>query len=221
MHADRPAELDPFRDELLDLTRHAHADRVGEDDLVGATDGQLFCERADLRRIDRALERAAEGDADRDGCPNPVGVRTVDDPLRRVNRLIDGRVLIPLVEGLRRGEREVHLVETGRRKTLVTQLVESQARIGHTLDTVDSLYDLLRAGHLRHARRVDEAACLDAREAGAREPVDELCPRARLEDLRLVLEAVSRPDVADRHLHRTPSCRSSSSRSSLRPSSCP
>jgi hypothetical protein len=43
---------------------------------------------------------------------------------------------------------------------------------------------------------MDEAHGLDRREPGGGQPVDELRPDGRLEHRLLVLEAVSRPDVA-------------------------
>ena len=58
--------------------------------------------------------------------------------------------------------------------------------------------DLLRAGHLRHALGADEADRLDHGEPRGREPVDELGPRLRRQDVPLVLQAVARPDLADR-----------------------
>ncbi len=46
-------------------------------------------------------------------------------------------------------------------------------------------------------RRVDEARYLDRREAGVDEPSDELGAHRDVEDLRLVLQPVARPDVVD------------------------
>ena len=83
--------------------------------------------------------------------------------------------------------------------------------------------DLLGAGHLRHARRIDEADRLDPRQARGREAVDELGAHDRLERDRVVLEPVARPDVADRHrgAQITPSSRRDASSSAPRPSSPP
>ncbi len=83
----------------------------------------------DVARVDRALERAAEGDADRDGRADAVGAGALDDPLRGGERLLDGRVLVAPVEGLGRGEGEVHLVEPGRDEPVVPVLVEREARV--------------------------------------------------------------------------------------------
>src|SRR5438445_91344 len=54
-----------------------------------------------------------------------------------------------------------------------------------------------------------------------REPVDELRARLRRQRLRVVLEPVARPDIADRDDHTTLSAFSSSSCASLSPSSPP
>ena len=75
------------------------------------------------------------------------------------------------------------------------------SRRSHALD------HLLRARHLRHAVGADEADGLDAPQPRRREPVDELRPCLRRQHVRLVLEAVPRPDVAEEDLHpaeRTP-----------------
>jgi hypothetical protein len=63
---------------------------------------------------------------------------------------------------------------------------------------VERCNDLLGPGHLRYAPRVDEAGDLDRRYAGPRDPVRELAASVRAEDVRLVLEPVSRSDVDDR-----------------------
>ena len=62
-------------------------------------------------------------------------------------------------------------------------------------------HDLLRARHLGHALGIDEADRLDPRQARRRQPPDELRPRLGRERLRLVLEPVAGPDVAEGHAH--------------------
>ena len=69
------------------------------------------------------------------------------------------------------------------------------------LDVADRRDDLLRAGHLRHALVADEAGRLDPREAGRREPANELGANLRRERLGLVLEPVAGADVAERDAH--------------------
>ena len=114
--------------------------------------------------IDRAFERAAERGADRNGGADPVRVGARDDRSAALERLLDRGVLVPLVEGLGRGEGEVHLVEPGRDQPVVARLVERETRVDDARPPLDRSDDLLGARHLRDARRVDEADGLDPRQ---------------------------------------------------------
>ena len=116
-------------------------------------------------------------------------------------RLLERRVPVALVEGLRRGERDVDPVEAGRPQPLPAALVQDEPgelaprRRGRS-------DDLLRARHLRHALVADEADRLDPRQPARRQPPHEVGPDARRERLRLVLEPVAGPDVAEGDTHR-------------------
>ena len=57
---------------------------------------------------------------------------------------------------------------------VVAALVHREAGVDDALAPLDRRDHLLRSGHLRHVLRADEAGRLDARQAGGREPVDEL-----------------------------------------------
>ena len=91
----------------------------------------------------------------------------------------------------------MHLVEPGCEQPVVAPLVERQPRVDDARPPLDRGNDLLGSGHLGDPRGIDEAGRLDPRQPGRGEAVDELCPHRRLEDLRVVLEPVARPDVAD------------------------
>src|SRR4051794_3360591 len=124
-------------DQIPDLARGGDADRVGEDDL-GAVEPR--CELAHPRRIDVALEGAAERDADRDrrrlGCGS-------EDPLDALDRLGERRVGVALVELLGRAEGRVHAVEPRGGETFVALLVQDEAgvlRAGAPLDFRDDLF---------------------------------------------------------------------------------
>src|SRR5918996_1091856 len=207
-------------DEVPARRGNRDADRVGEDALVDRRREPLG-EVDHVPGVDRALERAAEGDADRDGDADAVRPRALGDALGGGHRLLDGGVLVPPVEGLGRGEGEVHLVQPGGGQPVVAPLVERESGVDDAVAALESLDDLLGAGHLRHPLGVHEADRLDAAEASLREPVHELCAHRRLQGLRLVLEAVARPYVADGHAHSTPSSRRSASASPDKPSSPP
>jgi hypothetical protein len=103
------------------LHGNSDSDRVGEDDLLRAGGDTALGEAKNRGSIDLALERAAEGNRDGDA----------DRPLARdsselVDRLIHGAVRVALVERLGGGQREVHLVEIGRGKTLVALLIQDE-----------------------------------------------------------------------------------------------
>ena len=209
---------------LAYLPRHADADRVREHHLVGLGCGEAPRQLEHPSRVDGALERAAEGGPDRHGRPDPILVRTRHDALRGLRRVLDGRVLVSLVERLRRGEGHVRLVQARLHEPVVAALVEDETGIDDPGASLDRRDDLFRPRHLRHPRGIDEAHGLDARQSGLGEAVDELGAHVRLEDLGIVLEAVARGDVADDDAalgHNTASLLSLSISSDESPSSPP
>ncbi len=184
-------------DEPSHRPRRRDPDRVREDDLVGAGDDEPLCEICDDTRVDLALERAAERDADR-RRRRPVGDR--QDPLDPGRGLRQRRVAVALVEGLGGRERHVDAVERRRGEPLPAALVQHEpGELG--LNVADRRDDLLRTGHLRHALVADEADRLDPRQAGGREASNELGPDVGSERLRLVLKPVAGADVAERDAH--------------------
>ena len=192
--ADDAAERGDALRQLANLLRRPDADRVREDDLVRAA--EPLRERDDDARVD----------APSNGHPNATLIVTVAGRsaasrilLDARGRLLDGRVRVPLRERVGRGERDVHAVERRRAQPLVALLVQHEAGERRSVAPLDPADDLLGAGHLRHAVVPDEAHRLDAREPGGGEHVHELGPHARREHVRLVLEPVARPDVADDH----------------------
>ena len=153
------------------------------------------CELDDAVGIDLALERTAEGDAQRHGAAEAVASRTGGDASSSGEGLLDGSALVALVERLGDAEREPDLVEARRDETLVALLVEREPGADRVVTGTGRGDDLLRAGHLRYATRVDEARDLDRGQAGLEESPDELCSDLDVEDLRLVLQPVARTDV--------------------------
>ena len=83
--ADRDAENRDPLEQPADRPGRRDADRVGEDDLAGAGGDEPVGQVGDDARIDVALERAAERDADRRGG-GPVGGG--EDPLDPRGRLL-------------------------------------------------------------------------------------------------------------------------------------
>ena len=203
--ADRDSELRGLRDERPHLSRDRHSDRVGEEDRVRGALGDALGEAKHPSLVDPPLERAPERDADDHGGADPVRPRPRDDPVGRCDRLVDRRVLVSPVERLGRAEGEPDLVQPAGGQALVSALVQREPCRDDPVPAFDRRDDVLRARHLRHAAWVDEARDLDGRETRGHESVDEVGPHIGGEHVRLVLEAVPRPDVDDGHARgRTP-----------------
>ena len=194
VEAVRPRPLD----ERAHRRRRRDADRVGEHHL--GTAGERRGELRDDPGIDATLERAAERARDRHRRRGVA--RGGEDRLDAGDRLGERRVPVPEVEGLGRREGDVDAVEPGGGEALPAPLVEDEPRQLDAIPPLDALDHLLGAGHLRHAVVAHEADGLDPRQPHRGEPVDELGPRLWRQHLRLVLEAVPWPDVAEKHRHR-------------------
>jgi hypothetical protein len=199
MTADGDSELGRTCDEPPGLSGHADADRVREEERVRLRLGDVRRELEHSALVDLALERTAERDADRHSRAHTVGAPACDHPLRRLERLPHGRVLVPLVEGLRGAEREPHLVQPGGSQPVVALLVQGEAGIDDSVGAVECRDHFLAARHLRYTPRIDEARCLYDREPGPGEALHELGTGRGREDVWLVLETVPRPDVDDGH----------------------
>ena len=107
-------------EQRADLARGRDADRVGENDLGTVEErGQL----GHSGRVDPALERAAESDADRHRRRLP---RVGQDPLDPLGRFGERRVAVALVELLGRAEGRVDAVEARGREPLVALLVQDE-----------------------------------------------------------------------------------------------
>ena len=111
-------------------------------------------------RVDPPLEGAPEGDADRDGRTLR---RLTEDRRHAFDGLVQTRVAVSLVEALGRAKGEVHTIEPAGREALEALLVQHEADVLDSVATLDSLDDLLGAGHLRHCVVTDEAHGLDPR----------------------------------------------------------
>ena len=177
------------------MRRRCDADRVREHDL-GAS-GESRCELGDAAGIDGAFERATEADGDRHRRRH---VRERENRLRARDRFLERRVPVRAVEALGRREGDVEAVEPRCPKPVIALIVQHEPRILPPLAPLDRRDDLFRARHLRHPVVTHEAHRLDARKPHPRETVDQLGTDAGRERLRLVLETVPRPDVAERYL---------------------
>src|SRR5260221_150949 len=174
--------------------RRGDADRVGEHDLGAAGEA-----RGELRD-DGWIDAAVEGAADRDGDRHRRRLRrNCEDRVDAGDGFLERRVPVRAVEALRRRKRDIDAVETGRAEALVPALVQDEPRVLRSRAALECCDDLFRSRHLRHTVVADEADRLDARESRTREAVDQLGAHAGRERLRLVLETVSRPDVAQDH----------------------
>ena len=179
------------RDEPPHLRRRRDADRVREHHLdAGEARRQLRDHALVHAPLERTAERARE--RHRDGP-----VRPAHDRLHSRDRLRKRRVPVPPVERLRRGERAVHALQPGGAQPLPAALVQDEPRILDAVARLDPRHDLLGAGHRRNGLVPHERDGLDARHPSRREPVHEQRAGRGLQNDALVLEPVTRPDVAD------------------------
>src|SRR5439155_26257263 len=108
------------------LANHAYLARgrdASRDVANGLVADEALRQLAHAGRVDPALERAAEGDADRHG--RGLG-RAGQDPLDPLGRFGERRVAVALVELLRRSERDVDAVELRGGEPLVALLVQDE-----------------------------------------------------------------------------------------------
>ena len=118
-------------DQRADRRRRGDSDGVREDEGVGPSLGDPLRDLDDASRLDLALERAAERDAQRHRRPKAVLSRARHDLPCRGKRLLDGRSLVSLVERLGHAECEAHLVEPAGDESVVAVLVESETGPDH------------------------------------------------------------------------------------------
>ncbi len=164
----------------------------------------------DPLRLDAPLVGTAERDRDdapRSADPSPrARASTGSSP---VERLLDRAVDVRPVVRLARREEDVDLVEgrapgaalASRSASAVSRprLVRDQDADRDLGRHVDRAQDLGCVGELRDHVGPHEARDLDPAQAGAGEPSISRTLSAVGDDLRLVLEAVARPDLADPH----------------------
>ena len=181
----------------------ADSDRVREHDRVRRDLRDALGDLGDPARIYLTLERAPERDAQRDRAADAVSTRAGGDAASGRDRVLDRGALVALIERLRDAEREPHLVQSSRDESLVAALVEGEPGADRPRARSHRSDDLLRARHLGHASRVDEAGDLDPRNTCVGQPPHELGPDVHVEDLGLVLQPVPWPDVVDRDARRS------------------
>ena len=148
-------------------------------------------------RVDVALERAAEGDADRRGR---LQVGCLEDLLGGPRPFLDRRVLVTPRERVGDGVGDVDLVGGRLQRAVEALAVEHEAGVDGSVRG-EMREHLLRAGHLRHELGVHETRRLDAGQSGVRQPRAQLGARRGLERHFVVLETVARPHVTYAHGH--------------------
>jgi hypothetical protein len=142
--------------------------------------------------VDAALERAAERGGERD---RRLDRRRLDDLLRHGGGLRGRHVLIALSERVGNRVGDVDLLGAGLERAVEAAAVEHERRPDGG-NSGEAREHVLGVRHVRDELRVDEAAGLDTRQPGGREPRAELRADARLEGHLVVPEAVARPDIA-------------------------
>ncbi len=94
----------------------------------------------------------------------------------------------------------MHLVNARRKRPLVSLLIEDESGVDGIRLAMQRRHYLLGARHLGHQLWIDEARRLHSLQACAGEAVAELRAHHGFQRLRLVLQAVTRADVADDHI---------------------
>ena len=204
---DVPGDVPDRGDAGLDVPWVGDADRVGEGDLVDTGCSHPFDDVDEALHRNFTLERIAPGCCDRGRCGDPSFVGVVDDVVEHGDRLVCRHPLVLHVEGVRRHDRHVDLVDTGLGGPQPTTPVHGQADVGHPIDTGNTGHDGFCVGHLGHVLRMGERHGLDALDAGVDQVLDQAELLIRGEDDILVLQAVPRADLDDLDVicHVTPS----------------
>ena len=133
--------------------------------------------------------------------PQALRGGAVDHALQAGQRLLDRAVDVRAVVRLARAQEARDRLEAlaQRQRVVEAPLVRDQHAGDDAVGQVDATQDLGRVGQLRHDVRPHERRDLEAAKAGARERVDQAHLVVGGDDLRLVLEPVARPDLADAH----------------------
>ena len=196
---DAPQALARGREELVHLARVRHPGGVPEADLLAAGGGKPLGDLEDALGRHLALVGAAEGGRDHALAPQPRLARRLQRHLQPVQRLLDRAVDVAPVVGLRGGEEDADLVEavTQLQRPLEPALVRDQDREGDPVAPPHRPQHLGRVGQLRDHVRPHERGDLHPPHPGRREQVDQPHLVGGRDRLRLVLEPVAGPDLAD------------------------
>ena len=197
-------QLDPGQplagrgEELAHLARVRHPRRVAEADLGAPGGAEPLGDLEDALGRHLALVRAAEGGRDHALAAQARLPGSGERPLEAHQRLLDRAVDVLAVVGLRGGEEDADLIEAvaHRQGALEAALVGNQDREGDALAALHRGQHLLRVGELGDHVGTHERGHLEPRQARAREQVDQPHLVRRGDRLRLVLEAVAGPDLA-------------------------
>ena len=154
------------------------------------------------RRVDRhlALERAAEGDSEREVCGEASLPGTGGDPMPDRDPARDVGALVTAGEGVGAVDDSIDLGHTGGDGALETACVEDQGAVGHSGGRRQPSDHSFGIGHLRHLGGMDETRHLDVVRPERHRPLDQLLlVRGRQQD-RLVLQAISGGHLDNAHV---------------------
>ena len=199
---------DPAED-ALDGGRLAEADRVGEDDRIGAGLGGLASDMAHPILVHRPLDRTAEGGGEpASDAWAPIGRRLMaqrHDAAEIVDRLGRAAADIGAIVPVADRQHEIHLVHAPRQAALRPAKVRNQGRHGKAGQAQRVAHHRFDVGELRQQFGRDEGAYLDFAHPGGIfgvEPGDLVLGR---QDLGEALQPVAQADFADKgrfaHLH--------------------
>ena len=208
VHPDRQRgnRLDHPPDKPRDVGGISHAYGVSKGNLDRFGFGQRGGHGDDAVFRNLAIERAAERCADR-GLPLQARfLRHSDNSLCGDDRFVACLALVGNREAIGRNADGAEFVQAARGDgALGTFGVEDEADEADVSRLGKASADLFGVGHLRHALGIDETCHLEAPHAGIEQALDERELGLGVEQLRLCLQAVTRPEgreFADRVISR-------------------
>ena len=197
------ARIDERRDQPADVAGRAHTDGVAEAELVGPEVEEALADLDHLVDRDVPLPRVAEAHRDIGANVEPGGARPGHGGLEHLELPVQAAVEVLLGEGLRGTAEDRDVPATQLEGAVEPALVGDQHRELTAL-VAEDLHQLCGVGELGHPLRVDEAGGLDDGEPRRHQPPDELGLDLGRHQRLLVLQAVPRADLVDRHPLREP-----------------
>ena len=187
------------RHQLLDLARYADADRVADREFVAAHRHQPQADVEHHLGRNAIAERRTERGRDVAAHPDVFPLRRAHDLRKGRQRFVDRHVDVLFREVFGGRGEDGDRVGSRHPRTFVALPVRYQDRIADAGGLADAREDLGGIGHLRNRLRADERRRFDPLQTGLGEQIDIANLVGGRDDGALVLQAVARPHLKDRH----------------------